>query len=176
MLIGAEVFDQAAEEFERFFGRKHRRLETYQTEDAEYILFGLGSMMGTVRDTVDELRSLGHKVGSAKIKCYRPFPIMEIRQVANHCKAIGVLDRDIAYGTGGILYQDIARALYNANTKAPLLNFVLGLGGRDITKNTIKSCFGKLIEQATSGQPTLENEVNWPDENRSLLRIWKVGV
>lgn len=171
----ADVFDQASSRFEKLFGRKHNRLETYRTEDAQYIIVGLGSMMGTARVAVDELRSLGHLVGVAGIKCYRPLPIVELNQISENCRAIGVLDRDVAYGTGGVVYQDICRSLYNTSTKAAVLNFILGLGGRDVTVSTIKKCFTDLMAYGPDRHPEAGQDVLWPDENVPLWKAWKVG-
>lgn len=175
MQNAAQVFDTASAGFAQLFGRKHERLETYLTEDADYILIGLGSMMGTVKTCVQELRAQGHKVGLAAIKCYRPLPVQEIAQVANNCRAIGVLDRDVAYGTGGIVYQDVCRSLYNTGIEAPVANFIVGLGGRDVTTGTIKSCFASLAECSQGNYPKLGQDVIWPDANRQLLNTWKVG-
>lgn len=175
MANAGQVFDEAAAEFERLFGRKHRRLETYRAEDAEYLLIGLGSMMGTAKDCVDDLRAQGQKVGLASIKCYRPFPVQEIAALMQNCKGIGVLDRDVAYGTGGIVYQDLCRSLYNAAQKPPMLNFILGLGGRDVSKATLSKCFAKLQELEKGYRPEPGRDVFWPDANEELLKTWKVG-
>jgi pyruvate ferredoxin oxidoreductase alpha subunit len=175
MAMAEKVFDDAASEFEQLFNRKHSRLETYLADDAEYILIGLGTMMGTAMDCVDELRSQGHKVGLLKIKCYRPFPINEIVKAASDCKAIGVLDRDVAYGSGGIVYQDVCRSIYNKRSDAFVLNFILGLGGRDVTQKTIKTCFNQLMELDSENPPEPGKDVFWPDENVKLIKTWKVG-
>lgn len=175
MAKAAGVFDRAASEFKELFGREHDRLETYQIEDAEYVLIGLGSMMGTVKECVNELRAAGQKVGLAKVKCYRPFPVKEISQLFKETKAIGVLDRDVAYGSGGVLYQDLCRSLYNKESKVPLANFILGLGGRDISKKTINACFAKLREYDTGKHPFPGQDVFWPDANLPLLGAWHLG-
>lgn len=175
MAQSAGVFDEACSQFADIFGRGHRRLETYLAEDAEYMLVGLGSMMGTVRDCVDDLRAKGHKVGLAKIKSYRPFPVKEMAGIAGNCKAIGVLDRDVAFGSGGVVYQDVCRSLYNSRPGAPILNFVVGLGGRDVTKGTVNNCYNKLIELGTGKYPLPGEDVIWPDANAALLAKWKVG-
>lgn len=175
MRNAAEVFDQAAVKFEEFFGRRHRRLETYRTEDAEFIMVGLGSMMGTTKVAVDELRAEGCRVGSARIKCYRPLPMAELKGVFDGCQAIGVLDRDVAYGTGGVVYQDICRCLYNSYKKAAMVNFILGLGGRDVTVNTVKKCFMHLKDYGPVVRPEPGKDVLWPDENVTLWKAWKVG-
>ncbi len=162
------VFDEAAGEYRTLFGREHSRLETYRVEDADYILIGLGSMMGTVRECVDQLRSGGKKVGLAKIKCYRPFPKNEIVLAASGCKAVGVLDRDLAYGSGGIVYQDVCRSLYSSGSHPLLSNFILGLGGRDVTSKTVKACFAEMTELDAG------KEIYWPDENAKLLKTWNL--
>lgn len=170
----ARIFDEAAIEFEAIFGRKHQRIETYCMDDAEYALIGLGSMMGTVKACVEQLRSQGKKVGLISIKSYRPFPVEEIAEAVRNCKGVGVLDRDVAYGTGGIVYQDVCRSLCNAKLDINICNFILGLGGRDVTIKTIGKCF-EILEQNESGFRA-GRDVFWPDENTELLSTWKVGV
>lgn len=174
MLNAASVFDKVSKEFERVFDRKHMRLETYKTEDAESILVGLGSMMGTVAETVDELRSKGKKVGAVKIKCYRPLPIKEIVNALKNCRLVGILDRDVAYGTGGIVYQDMCRSLYNANLKNSMADFIVGLGGRDVTIDTIKKCFA-ILDKFNKNKPQPGGDVFWPDANLPLMDKWKLG-
>lgn len=175
MAQAAKVFDQASSEFEEVFGRKHNRLETYKTEDADYMLIGLGSMMGTVRTVVDERRAQGQKVGLISIKSYRPFPVKEIVDASQNCKGIGVLDRDVAYGIGGIVYQDVSRSLYNGDARPVLTNFILGLGGRDVTKKTINKCFDLIAIGTEKGRAIAGDDVFWPDENTELWNSWKGG-
>jgi len=175
MLHAERVFDEAASQFEQLFGRRHDRLESYKTDDAEYILVGMGSMMGTARETVDHLRSQGQKVGCVRIKCYRPFPVTGISDIFKECKAIGVLDRDVAYGTGGVVFQDICRSLYNTASQAAVVNFILGLGGRDVTVATLQNCFEKLREYNSKKHPAPGQDVFWPDANVPLWKTWKVG-
>lgn len=171
----SEVFDQAADEFEQIFGRRHNRLETYMAEDAEYLLIGLGSMMGTVRTCVKEMRKQGKKVGMVSIKSYRPFPVRELAEICSGAKAIGILDRDVAYGTGGIVYQDVCRSLKDTAGDKHLCNFILGLGGRDVTKNTIFKCYDQVASLADGSPATAGGDVFWPDENTEVWNTWKVG-
>jgi len=175
MAQAAKVFDQASSEFEEIFGRKHNRLENYKTEDADYILIGLGSMMGTVRTVVDDRRAQGQKVGLISIKSYRPFPVKEIVDASQNCNSIGVLDRDVAYGTGGIVYQDVGRSLYNGDARPVLTNFILGLGGRDVTKKTINKCFDLIVVNTEKGRVVAGDDVFWPDANTELWNSWKGG-
>jgi len=165
----AQVFDEANLEFEKLVGRKHNRIETYQMDDAEYALVGLGSMMGTTRVAVDALRKTGEKVGMISIKSYRPLPVAELYQALKNCKSVGVLDRDVAYGTGGIVYQDVSRCLTNGTERVCMKNFILGIGGRDITIPMIEKCFKTLIEDKKDA----ESDVYWPGENSALWNTWK---
>ena len=103
-----------------------------------------------------------------KIKCYRPFPQKEITLALSGCKAVGVLDRDLGYGSGGIVYQDVCRSLYNSGSHPVLSNFILGLGGRDVTSKTVKACFAELTELDVG------KEIYWPDENAKLLKTWNL--
>lgn len=169
MECGQAVFDEYATEFANMFGRHHNRLESYRMDDAEYALVGLGSMMGTTRMVVDSMRSSGKKVGMLSIKSYRPFPIKEVREALSGCKAVGVLDRDVAFGSGGIVYQDISRCLVNKG--ATLKNFIVGLAGRDVTLATI----GKAFDVVMDSSATSDNDVFWPDENTKLWQAWEGG-
>ena len=175
MAAAAAVFDEACAEFETLFGRRHNRIETYRAEDAEYLLVGLGSMMGTVKDCVDQLREKGMKVGLARIKCYRPFPVRELLEVSRRCKGIGVLDRDVAFGTGGIVYQDVCRSLLNGGLNGFVANFIVGLGGRDVTLKTVAACYDKMNQLASEAPPAPGKDVFWPDESIELLKVWQIG-
>lgn len=173
MLKALHRLDDIYREFRARFGREYARLETYHTEDAEVVLFGMGSMMGTTREVVERLRSKGQRVGMARIICYRPFCIREVIEAARNAKAVGVLDRDISFGSGGILYQDVIQSLHNAGLILPTVNFIVGLGGRDVTQATIEKCFEALIRVADAGYTY--RHIHWPDENAQLLSTWGVG-
>lgn len=175
MAAAAAVFDEAAAEFESLFGRRHHRVETYRAEDADCLLVGLGSMMGTAKECVDRLRGKGQKVGLARIKCYRPFPVRELLEVARPCRAIGVLDRDVAFGTGGILYQDVCRSLLNGRLDGFVANFIVGLGGRDVTLKTIAACYERMSQLSSNDPPAPGQDVFWPDESTELLKVWQLG-
>lgn len=168
MLLGADVFDEYAAEFEKLFGRRHSRLESYRMEDAEYALVGLGSMMGTTRTVVDELRSQGKRVGMLSIKSYRPFPVREVKKALENCKAVGVLDRDVAFGIGGIVHLDVSRCMVDKG--CTLKNFIVGLAGRDVTPETIHKAFATVMDEACTGK-----DVFWPDENTELWQTWQEG-
>lgn len=172
-MMGAEqVIKEAMADFDRIFGRSYSMVETYRTEDADLILVGLGSMMGTVRTAIDGLRRNGLKIGMAKVKSFRPFPYRDLAAILRGAKVIGVLDRDISPGSTGIVYQEVLAALQGtgANTVA---DFVVGLGGRDVTVDTVEKA-GTILQQVANGKD-LRQRVIWVDENRAVLDVWKVG-
>jgi pyruvate ferredoxin oxidoreductase alpha subunit len=172
LAITGEVYG----DFNRLFGRQYGNVEYYQASDAEVVLLGMGSMMGTVRDVVDALRAAGQKVGMARVASYRPFPVPEIRSALRSARTIGVLDRDISFGAGGILYQDVVRSLYNEPGSRPqAVNFIVGLGGRDVSHRIIRTCFERLFLASRKDALCTEEELQWPDENEKLLKTWEVG-
>jgi pyruvate ferredoxin oxidoreductase alpha subunit len=170
MRKAASVLDTAFNEFQALFERRHARVEGYCTSDAQFILVGMGSMMGTVKQVVDDHRRQGHPVGAVRITAFRPFPEREIADLCGNARAVGVLDRDVSPGSGGVLFAEVCRCLYGSAPGPRLLSFVLGLGGRDVTEETVSRCLEQLMApQAASG------EVHWPDANTSTLRRWGLG-
>ena len=125
------------EEFAEKFGRNYGDglIETYKMDDAKTALIAMGSVCSTARVAIDELREKGKKVGLIKIKSYRPFPKNELLKVCGRAREIAVIDRALSFGTSAPLFKDI-KAL---NLKADINSFIVGLGGRDITKDMIKS-------------------------------------
>ena len=172
-MLGAEhVIKEAMADFARIFGRSYRMVETYRTEDADMILVGLGSMMGTVRTAIDDLRNNGLKIGMAKVKSFRPFPYQDLAKILQGAKVIGVLDRDISPGSTGIVYQEVLAALQGEGAQS-IVDFVVGLGGRDVTMETIEKA-SRILQQVETGK-NLTQRVLWIDENREVLDVWKVG-
>lgn len=128
------------------FGRSYGGLvEEYYTEDAETVLITSATAVSTARIAVDELRGMGFPVGLMKIRAFRPFPVEEIRALAKHVKKIGVMDRNVSFGATGIIYQETKAVLYNAPVRPGLFGFIAGLGGRDITPETVKEIFSYLM-------------------------------
>ncbi len=128
-------------EFAKIFGREYDTVEGYCCDDADIILVAMGSLCGTIREIVDELRNKGEKVGMLKIRTYRPFPTEDIINVVKNASKIAVLDKSVCFGIGGILYSDL-------KTKIPaniveIYGYILGLGGRDITPKEIIDVFNK---------------------------------
>jgi pyruvate ferredoxin oxidoreductase alpha subunit len=131
-------------EFETKFKRGYGDglIETYRMEDAKLAIVAMGSICGTARIAVDQMRQKGKKIGLIKVKCYRPFPRNEIIKNAKKLKAMAVIDRNISLGYEGALYTDIRSALSRSNLI--INNFIMGLGGKDVTLEDIKKVAGLL--------------------------------
>ena len=157
-----EIIEEVDEEYGKLFGRSYDGfLEEYGCDDAEAVLMTMGSMTGTTRDVIDEMQSEGKKIGLIKMRGFRPFPTEELRDISKKYHAIGVVDRNTSYGSagGGIVVQEVARALYAQDDRPLLLNFHVGLGGSDVTMNQIRYMADKTLEAVEKGK--VEKEVEW---------------
>lgn len=143
-----KVFKQVSEEFEAKFGRKYDLVENYRCDDAEIILVAMGSICSTIKDVIDDLRVKGEKVGLLRIRVFRPFPVEEIREALKGASKVAVLDKNISFGIGGVLYSNI-----KAKTDVDAYGFIIGLGGRDIKPSSIID----VIEKTKNPQ----NDVQW---------------
>ena len=162
-----DLIPQVATEFKAIFGRDSGGLiKTYQTEDADTIVIALGSVLGTIKDTVDDLRAQGHKVGVLGITSYRPFPISAIRDATVRAERIVVIEKCFAVGIGGIVSRDVRSAV--RNRPQPVYTVVAGLGGRPITKDSVN----KLLVQAMADKLELLTflDLDWAVVNRVLER------
>ncbi|AEY68135.1 transketolase C-terminal domain-containing protein [Clostridium sp. BNL1100] len=138
-----EIIEILDKQYGKITGRSYGGLATgYKTEDADILLITLGSITGQVRDAVDVLRAGGEKVGVVKIRFMRPFPEKEILKLCSNAAVIGVLEKDISFGYHGTVYTNVADALKNTNKK--LINFVGGLGGKNISQQDIEDIFNRL--------------------------------
>jgi Pyruvate:ferredoxin oxidoreductase and related 2-oxoacid:ferredoxin oxidoreductases, alpha subunit len=151
ILQAKDAITEAESKFFKIFGRQYTGLtESYQAEDADYIIITLGSISGLVRETVDKLREKGEKVGLLRIRYMRPFPNEEIASVVKNARAIGVLEKDISFGNEGTVYTNVNSALQKAGFSIPSSNFIGGLGGKNISAQEIESIFEALkVEQST---------------------------
>jgi len=162
-----DLIPQIASEFKAIFGRDSGGLiKTYHTEDADTIVIALGSVLGTIKDTVDDLRSEGIKVGVLGITSYRPFPINAIRDATANAKRIVVIEKCFAVGIGGIVTRDVRSAVQSRPQAVHAV--VAGLGGRAITKESVH----RLLLQAIADK--LEQltflDLDWAVVNRVLER------
>ncbi len=148
----SKVIADVAKEFSKICGREYKFLEGYKLEDAEVAIVALGSTVGTARAVVDELREKGVKAGILKIRVFRPFPEDEIANALKHLKAVAVLDRaDALNGVGGPLFDEVRAALYK-KSEIPAINYVYGLGGRDMGFPEINRAYSDLAGIAKTGK------------------------
>lgn len=134
-----EVVEEVAKEFAAKFGRSYGNgiYKPYMADDAEVLIFGVGSVASESRGVVDMLRAEGIKVGLISLKLYRPFPIAHLRKAFSKAKLVVVFDRDVGYGMEGILCSELKSALYASDHHPIIRGFIVGLGGRDITADQL---------------------------------------
>ncbi len=134
-----------AKEFAELSGREYGLFESYRLEDSDRALVMIGSAAGTAKDAIDHLREKGEKVGLLKIRLYRPFPGEAIAEALKNVKAVAVMDRAEGYSNqGGPLGADVMSALFRARSKALAVNYIYGLGGRDVRVEHIEEVFAAL--------------------------------
>ena len=153
-----DVIREVYADFERIFGRKYGNpfFEEYMTEDAEVVLLGMGTMSTSAKVAVRMLREQGKKVGFVRLRWFRPFAGMEIAKCLERFKAVGVIDRDFSFGSpdlSGVVATEVRSAMYsNAATRPPVLGFICGLGGREVTVPDVEE-MTDIIFQAAKGKP-----------------------
>jgi pyruvate ferredoxin oxidoreductase alpha subunit len=157
-----------ADEFAEAFGRRAGGLvRPYRAEDAETIVVALGSVLGTIEDTIDELREEGVKVGALGIKSFRPFPLEEVRAALAHAERVVVLEKALAVGIGGIVSANVRMALSGIDLHG--YTVVAGLGGRAITGESLR----RMLEDALADrlQPLTFLDLKWDVVERELERM-----
>ncbi len=162
-----ERIPELAAEFKQVFGRESGGLiRTYRAEDAETIVIAMGSVLGTVKDTVDAMREQGHKIGVLGITSFRPFPHTAVAAALKHCKRFVVLEKSLAVGGGGIVATDVRMAVTGMGLKGHTV--IAGLGGRAITMKSLTA----LFEKACSGELELMTflDLDWKAVNKQLER------
>ena len=141
MMNAKDVAIEVGKEFGKLSGRFYGLFEEYKLDDADYAVVVIGSTAGTAKDAVDILR----EVGLLKIRLYRPFPGEEIAQALRGVKVIGIMDRAEGMSSqGGPLGADVKSALFDNNISAKAMDFIYGLGGRDVRVENIIEVFEKL--------------------------------
>lgn len=145
-----KVILDVAKEFEALTGQKYGFFEEYKLEDADYAVVAIGSVCGTTKEAIDELRSQGIRAGLLKIRVFRPFPAEEIAAALKNCKAIAIMDRAEGYNAvGGPLGAEVTAALYRAKVNAETVNIVYGLSGRDVRVEDMKKVYSNLEKMAS---------------------------
>jgi len=148
-----KVILEVAEEYARISGRKYWFFEKYKLDDAEIAIVILNSAAGVSKAVVDEFRAKGVKAGLLKIRVLRPFPADEIADALKDIKAVAVLERTDSYGgMGGPIFAEIRSSLLDLDTRPLTLNYIYGLGGRDVPLADIRKVYEKLMDVAKKGK------------------------
>jgi len=133
-----KVIGEAYADFERTFGRSYGNpfFEEYETADADVVLVGMGTVSTPIKVGIRELRKEGKKVGFVRVRWFRPFAADELAATLSRFRAVGVVDRDFSFGSpyrSGVLATEIRAAMYPSAKRPPVLGFIGGLGGREVT-------------------------------------------
>jgi pyruvate ferredoxin oxidoreductase alpha subunit len=157
-----DIILNVAKDFEKTFGRKYEMYEKFMLDDAEIVIVVIGSTAGTAKVVVNELREKGIKAGLLKIRVFRPFPTEQIAKDLAHIKAIAVLDRaDSCSGAFAPLHADVVSSLYAAGVTTPkVVNYVYGLGGREINTKHISEVY-ETLDKIASGSQNPANQVEY---------------
>ena len=160
-------------DFAKIFGRAAGGLlRPYRIEDAETIVVAMGSVCGTIKDVIDAMRDEGEKIGAASLVSYRPFPVDELRQILAPAKDVVVVEKSIAVGVGGPLADNIDGALRNLDRRPRLHSAIAGLGGRPISRASLRNLFRMAVESPWEGAHFLD--LNEHVVGREIHRVRKV--
>ncbi|MEM1661877.1 MAG: pyruvate ferredoxin oxidoreductase [Desulfurococcaceae archaeon] len=141
------VIKEVNEEWFALTGRRYGNglIETTYVEDADVIIVIMGSSAGTVKQVVKKRRGRGEKIGVVRIRSFRPFPYNDVAETLRNAKVIVVMDRGLSFGSFGPLYLEINASISDLSVKPMLLNYIYGLGGRDLSPEMIE----RVIDEAT---------------------------
>ena len=166
-LQALDLIPQHAAAFKQIFGRDSGGLvRPYRCDDAETIIVAMGSVLGTIKDVIDEMRDEGHKIGVLGIISFRPFPLAAVRDVLEHAQRVVVLEKSLAIGLGGILSNDVRMSLSGIQLHG--YTVIAGLGGRAITKKSLHALFRQAEKDELERVTFLV--LDWGLVNRHLER------
>jgi len=149
----SKVYKEVEAEFEKITGRKYGLFETYKTEDADIIIIAMSTMGGTAKVVADVLREKGDKVGVIRLKMFRPFPTEEIAKAVGNAKAVAIFEKAMSFGAATHpLALEVRTALYEAKERPMIVDFVVGLGGRDVPPTTFVEGIEKTKEYLKAGK------------------------
>jgi len=151
-----EVALESDAEWERLVGRGYGIIERYRCEDATLVIVSMGSMCGTVRHAVDEMRAGGRAVGLLKVRLFRPFPVDALRDALKGVPDALVLDRNFSPGTGGALHQELKSALYGMADAPRIHGYLAGVGGVNVPPGKIE----EFVDQVQNNEPAIHSV--WP--------------
>ncbi len=147
------VIDKVFEEFKKLTNREYKRVESYMMDDAEVAIVALGTTVETAIATARDIRKRGGvKAGVVAIRVFRPFPFDNIREALQNVKAIACLDRSSPGGALGMLFNEVSAALYASDNRPPIINYIYGLGGRDMTMADMEEIINETKRNADAGK------------------------
>lgn len=157
-----QLIPKIDKEYGKQFGREYGgMIEKYKCDGADLVMLTMGTMGSEARLTVDKLRNEGYKVGSARVRVYRPYPVEEILKLAKNVQMISTIDRHISFGMEGFLGSETKAALFNQKERPMIASFIAGLGGRDVTADSIERMAQKSLKSMREGK--LEKTTEWFD-------------
>jgi pyruvate ferredoxin oxidoreductase alpha subunit len=175
-LQGLPAYEEIAAEFVKAFGREYHALETYRSEDADYVLFMMGSFATKAKDAVDRMREAGWKVGLVRPRLLRPYPDEPLRQALAGKRGVAVVDQNLSMGKGGVLHSEMASVLYGHPNMPPLIaSFVGGLGGRDIVPEEFFEMVRVLQRAADEGKTPPARLLFTADELREVRKLQAIA-
>jgi len=151
-----EVHNDYAKKFGRSYG--NGLFKTFKTEDADTIIFAMGSVSSQVKMVIGKLREEGLKIGLVSLRLFRPFPVKYLREFFKDKRNIIVFDREIGYGYEGVLSYELKAALYGLKDCPFIKGFIVGLGGRDVKNEHIVDGVHRALEQSKKGEIIYETE------------------
>jgi pyruvate ferredoxin oxidoreductase alpha subunit len=146
----------AFDDFEKLTGRKYSIVERYDMDDADVAVICMGTSVETAREVATEMREKGIKAGVIGLRVIRPFPFFEIQEALKGVKAIATLDRSAPGGAPGMMFNEMAGALFNEAERPLLSGYVYGLGGRDLTKKHLVDLYTELQANVDAGKVTTQ--------------------
>ena len=156
------LIPQVANDYGRRFGREYGGLvERYKCDDADLVLLTMGTIGSDAKLAVDKLRQEGLKVGSARVRVYRPFPVEEIVDLAKNVRMLATIDRHISFGMEGFLASEVKASLFGQKDRPLFAGFIAGLGGRDVTAETVEKLAKRSLKWTDLGK--VEKETEWVD-------------
>lgn len=165
-----DAVPELAAEFSQQFGRSSGGLlRRYRSEGAETIVLALGSILGTIEETVDELRDEGIKIGAVGLKCFRPFPAQEVADALAGAKRIVVFERAFSVGAGAIVGQNVRTAL--SDRAQPVFGVVAGLGGRPVTRRSVRALLDDVLAGEVDPARLTFLDLKWDLVEHELARM-----
>jgi pyruvate ferredoxin oxidoreductase alpha subunit len=152
MMESASVIEKIFEEYKKVSGRKYNLIETYKLKDADIVLICLGTTYQTAQVAADRMRKEGIKAGVLMPRVFRPTQLKTLAKILSSAKAIVCMDRSSPGGQTGLLYNDIAAALFNTSARPLLTNIIYGLGGRDINVANLSSIYKNAQAEINTGE------------------------